>query len=411
MKLRLLLKSHFFIFSFLFLFSCSEGQKETDGYPVIDVEQSVDGKNYSVQKLSDYAQKVVYIPLETTDSSLVQINDEIILENGRLFINSNWDDCLSFAEEDGSFLGRIGKKGQGPEEFLTIKGMDISLDGKRFLISSAERGLEYSLDGEFIRNIKFPEVEGHIPYKIAYLQDNLFLYSLVSWTTPEYEFCIATDSGIVKLLQKEYLPVIKDGISGFSSLEMTEIYRVGDVIHSYRLQSDTIYTVKDAGSRIPAYVLNLGKYRCSLKQDEQHKEMHDGKKIVVAGYSESAQYSFFRFTFGQYAPEPFEETFYNRVGEKRTLVNTAVYGIYNKRTGDMALLNLPSPGNQGLLNDLDGGPAFWPQYISKDGKMAMLIDAEKFIEACESIKKTSTEIKKVLDRLDLEDNPVLAVAY
>lgn len=411
MKLRLLLKSHFFIFSFLFLFSCSEGQKGTDGYPVIDVEQSVDGKNYSVQKLSDYAQKVVYIPLETTDSSLVQINDGIIFENGRLFINSNWNDCLSFAGEDGSFLGRIGKKGQGPEEFLAIRGMDISLDGKRILISSIGRGLEYSLTGEFIRNIKFPEVEGHIPYKMAYLQDNLFLYSLVSWDISKYEYCVASDSGIVKLLQKEYQPVIKEKGGSLGISRITTIYRVGSDFHTYRRLSDTIYTIDVVGNRAPAYIVNLGKYKLSFIEKEQYEEIHDGKKIFVTDYLKSDRYSFFIFSFGKYAPEPFEVTNYNRVGEKRTWINTSVYGIYNKGTGNMVFLNLPSPRNQGLLNDLDGGPAFWPQYISKDGKMAMLIDAEKFIEACENIKSPSAEIKSVLERLGLEDNPVLVVAY
>lgn len=401
----------FVVILLLYLLSCSDKHKEVGIYPIIDIEKSVDRNNYSVQKLSDYVQKIMYIPLETTDSSLVQVNDGVILENGRLFINSNRSDCLSFAERDGSFLGGIGKMGQGPKEFLAIRGMDISQDGKHILISSIERGLEYSLTGEFIRNIKFPEVEGHIPYKMVYLQDNLFLYSLVSGKTTEYESCVVTDSGIVKMLQKEYQPVIKDKGAGFSFSEVTEMYRVGSTLHSYRKQSDTIYKVRDTGDRVPAYVLNLGKYRNSFKQDEQYKEAREGSKIFVTDYVESNQYSFFKFTFGQYAPEPFEETIYNRVGEKRTWVNTYVHGVYEKKAGDMVLLNLPSPQNQGLLNDLDGGPAFWPQYISKDGKMAMLIDAEKFIEACESIKNPSTEIRGVLEKLKLEDNPVLVVAY
>ncbi|MCD7849953.1 MAG: 6-bladed beta-propeller [Parabacteroides sp.] len=348
--------------------------------------------------------------METNDSSLVQYNDRIILENGRLFVNDNNNNCLSFDEKEGRFLGTIGKKGQGPDEFVIIRGMDISRDGKRILISSTNRGIEYSIDGEFVRSIKLPEVEGCMPYRMAYLQDNLFLHSLVSWKTSEYEYCVATDSGIVKLLQKEYQPVIKDNDLGFAFSETTEIYRVGNV-HAYRKQSDTIYTILGEGDRVPSYVLNLGKYRSSFKQDEQYEEQSARKNIFVTDYSESSRYSFFKFSFGDYAPEPFEETIYNGVGEKRTLVNAFVYGIYTKSTGDMALLNQPSPGKLGLWNDLDDGPVFWPQYISKEGKMAMLIDAEEFIEVCGNIKNPSTEIKKVLDRLELEDNPVLVVAY
>lgn len=401
-----------FIFvSFLCLFACSEKQQKMAGYPVIDVEKSVVAKKYSVKRLSDYVQKIVYIPLETNDSSLVQYNDRIILENGRLFVNDNNNNCLSFDERDGRFLGTIGKKGQGPDEFVIIRGMDISRDGKRILISSTNRGIEYSIDGEFVRSIKLPEIEGCMPYRMAYLQDNLFLHSLVSWKTSEYEYCVATDSGIVKLLQKEYQPVIKDNDLGFAFSEMTEIYRVGNDLHAYRKQSDTIYTILGEGDRVPSYVLNLGKYRSSFKQDEQYEEQSARKNIFVTDYSESSRHSFFKFSFGDYAPEPFKETIYNRVGEKRTLVNSFVYGIYTKSTGDMALLNQPSPGKLGLWNDLDGGPVFWPQYISKEGKMAMLIDAEEFIEVCGSIKNPSTEIKKVLDRLELEDNPVLVVAY
>lgn len=410
MKL-LLLKSYSFIFLFLSLLSCSEAHKQVGDCPVINVEKSIDEKNYSVQRLSDYAQKIVYIPLETSDSSLVQLSEGILLENGRLFIDSNNNDCLSFAEKDGSFLGRIGRLGEGPEEFLTIRGMDISQDGKRILISSVKRGLEYSIDGKFIRDIKFPEVEDYTAYSVAYLSNNLFFYSFISWKTPEYESCIATDSGVVKQIFKEYQPIIKTENSVFSFMEIADISHVGNTLHSYRRRSDTIYAIDGIGNREPVYVVNLGKYKSSFKDEKELEDEFNGKKIPVIGYLESNQYSFFRFWFGQYAPEPFEETNYNSKGEKRTLVNTVVYGIYNKETGSMILLNLPSPGNQGLLNDLDGGPAFWPQYISKDGKMAMLIDAEKFIEACENIKKPSPEIKKVLDRLGLEDNPVLVVAY
>jgi hypothetical protein len=64
------------------------------------------------------------------------------------------------------------------------------------------------------------------------------------------------------------------------------------------------------------------------------------------------------------------------------------------------------PGNDGFLNDLDGGMPFLPSYI-KDGKMYQLVDASVFIEMAGIC--SSARMKEVAAKLTEESNPVVVV--
>lgn len=85
-----------------------------------------------------------YIPLETTDSCLVGIANDIQIIDKRLFIldGQNFKNLFVFST-NGDFITRVGNTGNGPGEFSRIFSFDI--DTVKRLIIISEKYQEYLL--------------------------------------------------------------------------------------------------------------------------------------------------------------------------------------------------------------------------------------------------------------------------
>ena len=74
------------------------------------------------------------------------------------------------------------------------------------------------------------------------------------------------------------------------------------------------------------------------------------------------------------------------------------------------MLNQPVKHKQlGFRNDLDGGPCFWPKYISSEDEMVTWWMADEFLKIYESLPNPSAELRAVAEKLQPDDNPVLMV--
>lgn len=71
-------------------------------------------------------------------------------------------------------------------------------------------------------------------------------------------------------------------------------------------------------------------------------------------------------------------------------------------------IDQPEFNQFGFKDDLQGGPAIWPYYISEDDYMVTLINAHNFIEHAKTYE-VSDKFKKVADNLKETDNPVLVL--
>lgn len=101
--------------------------------------------------VSEFADTVMYIPLETNSNSFlkrviqIQITDKYIFITGR-------DQLLLFSKE-GKFIRQIGKKGKGPGEHLLIFGFVVVQDTV-YISSSGKRSLlKYNINGSFLEDL------------------------------------------------------------------------------------------------------------------------------------------------------------------------------------------------------------------------------------------------------------------
>jgi hypothetical protein len=101
-------------------------------------------------RLSDLADSIEYVALETTENSLVKLLNNITVTDKHILIK---DGCgfLLFSRE-GKFVCRIGNKGQGPGEFVCGGNYDIDEERQRIYIWAIyeHKALVYDFSGKMV---------------------------------------------------------------------------------------------------------------------------------------------------------------------------------------------------------------------------------------------------------------------
>ena len=141
------------------LVSCSEPMNENGHVIKVDIEDA------RPMELSDFVESIKLIPLETTDESLIKSIRQLMVQDGKIYINNDRRDVLVF-DENGKFLLSTAKRiGEGPEDYLTVRNIDITNEG---LISIDEgiRIREYDMSLRLV-NTCFPQV----PYEVRSAQE------------------------------------------------------------------------------------------------------------------------------------------------------------------------------------------------------------------------------------------------
>lgn len=93
--------------------ACSAPNK-TDNPNTIDIAGSFE--QLTELKVSQLGRHIRYVPLETTDSSLIGNSYSIRLLKDRILVTSG-NHCLAFDRQTGKYIGNIGHKGDDPEGY------------------------------------------------------------------------------------------------------------------------------------------------------------------------------------------------------------------------------------------------------------------------------------------------------
>ena len=402
----------------LLLFSCTAQENNDSDKTVIPVAKAIgSGK---ILNLSDYAQSVSYIPLETNDSVLIGSIGSVLIQNNAYLIKTHQPgqsaQCLLF-DKTGKFVRQIGTYGQGPKEYTSINYMDLHPTVNHIFLDHRERYIEYGLDGNVQKIIHTPICPGKTHcWDVVQMSDSTYLSTLVSPIGREYKAILFGENGnTIKLypnyFQRERIGIDKKSFGGSSD---GKIYRYKDQIRHWRSWDDTVFTFDRNQDIQVAYRFDLGKYKAPMEWMSSYRKDYDITSYVYPqGIQESDHYLFLNLACGRNAPEKFEYVLEGTTPmgrQKRSLVNVSVYGLFDKQTGDLVLLNQPIKHKElGFRNDLDGGPVFWPKYISPDEKMITWWSADQFLEIYESLPNPSTELRAVAKNLKPDDNPVLMV--
>ena len=143
----------------LCLFSCSSPNGKNKKINIAD-----DIENLQPLYVLDFADEVSYIPLETTDSSLIGNRPYIRKFRNTLLVASEKQPIMMFSLENGKFIKTIGNIGQGGNEYILSYDRPVfwadNSEHYIFVKSADDKIQQYDSIGNYVGTIKHPKEIG-----------------------------------------------------------------------------------------------------------------------------------------------------------------------------------------------------------------------------------------------------------
>jgi len=405
------------------LSNCRSGiYKEVNQIPVIDVASNV--KSFRHINLSEVAESIEYISLETNKDYLVGKINDLIITDDRFFVVGPFS-CNVF-DLQGNFLCNIGGKGNGPGEYNLINRCSVDEENKAVYIFTDHELYEYDYNGNYIQTITLKvRRPDEYWYETIYIADSLFLGTTTLGKLDMGNFCyIFNKNGdVITVNEKKPFsePVDIKWFKTQFAINNVLIYS-GDYFLIKCGYDDTLYYLNNKLKFEPKYVFNFGEYSDPIAKfnattaEEEHKIILNQ---IGFGYylTETNDYVLFNLFFGDNYPKDDElvEVSVNVNGNTIQHISTTARGLYNKQNSDLVFLK-NSNNYYGFMNDIDGGLPFWPlvqahneQLVSYlepyDLKMWVKSDVFKNSKPLYSEKKAHLE--ELTNGLNENDNPVI----
>lgn len=151
------MKNSFLLIVILLLMGCNSNKKQSvrneaqDGIPVINFSEDV--SKVPSLLLSDAAAKIEIVPLEVTNESMLGDVYHLHVTDQDIWVHQYKDNYIYRFSRTGRFLNKVGKIGQGPEEYIRIHDFFVDDNSKElYLQTTTPAGLKvYDYDGKFKR--------------------------------------------------------------------------------------------------------------------------------------------------------------------------------------------------------------------------------------------------------------------
>lgn len=261
------MKKIFNVFFFIaFLISCNEGKSTTDvGIETINVNGVL-----NQCQIEDIIESVKIIPLETSDLSLISQIRKIESNNNKWYISEFNDAPIKVYSENGDYITNVGKKGQGPGEFIQITDFCVNNDTVNiFAWSGNRKWIRMLSDNTFVY-----ETDMNFPFNECLMMNNdkYLLHvgnSIVSNEMSNYLYCIDNS---FKLLDRRFIKESPSDLP-YAFYQKHFASDFSDEILYRRDYNDTLFCINQKMDIIPKYKLDFGKvwYSQNFLKDYRNK--------------------------------------------------------------------------------------------------------------------------------------------
>ena len=345
------------------------------------------------------SKEVSYVPLETTDSSLIGARPYVRLLKDKILVSSQGQPLKMFDAQTGKFISTVGLIGQGKGEYNLISDMPVFwVDEKaeRIMIkSSGQKILCFDSNGDFIENLTIPdEIILQLASQISSGEKLYFYFPTETSKISVYDLKTGQISETIsgyseeKAIQNDYqgIPIIYNGYGNVPTCPSCIIrqlkndglffhYKEDPVIWKFEGNTylkerfnDTIYVASEnkLESRL---IFDLGSWHCPY---EKRFDV-DGceNRISIDYVLEGKKCLYFVF-----------QTNYYNIGKTKNF-----YGVFDKQTHEVKISDTESilDNNKNIcINKL--------QTATEDGTFLGLIPATEYNESASE-----------------EDNPVVVI--
>ena len=143
---------YLFFFTLLFIGCSTQPKAPTDStLPILDLSKDYPEVKVDIQELGE----VEYIPLETTDESVMRVGLYHYISNDYIIVQDLG--VMQIFDRKGKHITRFDHTGPGPKEYHYIHGCKADFRAKELYIYDPKKIQVYSFSGEWIRTV------GNIP--------------------------------------------------------------------------------------------------------------------------------------------------------------------------------------------------------------------------------------------------------
>ena len=403
----------------ILLSACGGGSIQNKGdVSIIDVETAF--QNPQELLLSDLGEKLMYIPLETLDESLVKLgsSSHMVVTDQYVFVGETGAPLLCFDRSTGKFLRNIGSVGQGPGEYSGSIDMEVDAEAKRIYFRASPTQYHcYDFEGKFLNTITLAEDNfmmggHHFADNKAYAYCNIMQ---ANTTCQAYAYQLpdgsCTDSLLLseKVSKKQKAVMQLSGRKAFGGRLFMWEYEDGTWTAGNRVNStyqsmdgklyhkdlfcDTLFLMKGLHREVPIATFRLGNLG-GYKRYETSGSM-EGKYVLPRVLFNGKQIYFTLVT-----------GLYDIQGLIRKIKGDGIRpscGIYNLQTGEVKV----QKENLSFKHPDEAMPEACVYTLSTDGYWVAVYQADKLVEARENIP--AEKQPEWLKNLKEDDNPVLLV--
>lgn len=373
----------------ILLSGCGQVKSDKDDYTRIDLPLS---REENMMNLSEVVDSIQYIPLETHDECLIGNVDKLIPTSDDCFLVVDKDIASSvyLFDQNGSFLRKIGTKGIGKGEYVTIE--DVVCDSEYIYIwdSSSKRVLKYSMKGDYVSSLAFD----YVAYSMSCIDGGKFAFC-----------CDYAPNGSLRVDDKLPSLLILEENSGKVDSDLFFESTISNFGYDATLNNlcnnnlylplnDTIYHVTNSGVE-RKYVLQYAKQY--LDNKNAYVEKTKTPQMSQTDVGESTEENMYPQLITYFDCDGVD-VFFMRMG------GFLYYGFYYPSTDvyKEAAANEKFP----IINDIDGVVTFSPRN-SKKNIIYSIMDAAKILEKQGSIPP----LKGKNTDLNEDSNPVLVKMY
>jgi hypothetical protein len=407
----------------LMIFFCScgrnnQGEKDNSD-SVLEIDLLSEPES-TVTKLSEIAENVEYIPLETTDSTLIgDLVRKIVNTDNRIYLlNSGLESEILCFNTNGKFYFKINRSGRGPEEYLSLTDFDISDDNTILTILSASdsRIKVYGISEAGFAFQRSVSLKDQVPLRMGMVPgtDRLFL-AIPPWAggnEPTLSILINTHGDTLYLKPNCYKTDENRTTNTFSTSDV-KVYSTGNMVCFKEIFSDTVFYVDSKENLFkPRLILNT---HGTLFTPEMRSGLEEFRKNTTSinNVFETKRYVFYWYGEAQ-------EIQYNIfIFDKNTNTKYKMdIGIMSK-----TIMNIPQEIKTIVLkDDITGGPVFNMEFrnslFCSNDRLFSFVDAmtlknyiagEEFKSAVVADPGKKEELRKLADSLKETDNPVLVM--
>ncbi len=361
--------------------------------------------------LSDIAEKVEYIPLQSTDSSMMDYFFEFAIAKDYIFIQNGLQ-ILSF-NKHGEFMKSLFKVGRGPEE-ASADCFAVDENGKLiYVLDQISRNIKiYGFDGRYISTSKKSiSPTEYWTWSIGFFHDNLFVATAQNPKVKYLYSCFDLKSDSIRVIYKNYRNYNKLQENKTLITPWDYSFQITDSTILFKEKfCDTIFSVNSVFNNLPRYIIDL---------DKQKLEWED--------WRDQGMFSFTSNIPNGYWVQSFTETesflFLVLISRK----GSELFSVYNKNSDLLKTFKRKQYERVYdqiyTRNDLDNLAAFPPMnrkgyMVYKNNCLYSVIEAKEFAnaysKATEKTKKATKYLRgmaPVFKDINEFSNPIIMKVY